>query len=471
MSHILTFDLGTTYFKVCLFDDAGEIIAVRRAVPPTHISDAERHELPVDRFRDVLNDAVLEIADSVEGGLRHVVAISFATQANSFTLLDEHDQPLTPFIMWPDNRACPAEPQIKALSKLDSFYQTTGIPDISGQFLPAKLHWLKQHEPDIWSQTRRVCLISDYLTLWLTGQHATEAGTAGLTGLIDIHQIRWWPDALKHMSIPEGWLPKVVRAGTDLGCIREDIATTWGLPADCRFVVGCLDQYAGTIGAGNVTPGGVAETTGTVLATVRCAGRFDPNASQGVFQGPGCDDHTWYQMVFGDTSANLLEAFRNSLPDRPSYEALCDLASKVPQGSDGLHVDASQVHHPEHMFLNQTDQHTTGHQVRAILEAVAYALNQQINALRGKTPPSRIRSVGGAARSELWLQIKADVLGIPVQAMTCPEPTSLGAAILAICSLRNTPIKPLASQLVQTRPTIYPDKESHNIYTQRPGND
>ncbi len=459
MSHILTFDLGTTYFKVCLFDNTGQLIAVRRASPPIVRSKDGRCELPAEGFRQVLTEAVLDLSCEVAGGLCDVVAISFATQANSFVLLDEHDQPLTPIIMWPDNRACPTEPLIDELSQMDGFYHTTGIPQMSGQFMPAKLLWLKKHEPKIWSRAKRVCLISDYLTLWMTGQHVTEAGTAGLTGLVDIHKVGWWPQACKRLSITDAWLPRVVRAGTDLGVIHHETATTLGLPQSCRFVVGCLDQYAGAIGAGNVTPGGVSETTGTVLATVRCADRFNPAVSAGVFQGPGADEHTWYQMVFGDTSANLLEAYRNSLLDRPGYEALCDLASEVSSGCDGLRIDASDSSGHSSMFVGLTELHTSGHRVRAILESVAFALDEQIGILCGDDQPPLIRSVGGAARSDLWLQIKADVLGLPLQATTCPEPTSLGAAILAASALGWGDLHPLCDQWVRTLPPHTPQRQ------------
>jgi xylulokinase len=464
VAHILTFDLGTTYFKVCLFDDTGQLLEVRRAAPPIVRSNDDRCELPVEGFRRVLTEAVLDLGRSVTGGLSEVAAISFATQANSFVLLDEHDQPLTPIIMWPDNRACPAEPLVDELSRMDGFTRTTGIPQMSGQFMPAKLIWLKKHEPKVWSQAKRMCLISDYLTLWLTGQHVTEAGTAGLTGLIDIQKIQWWPEACQHLSIPNSWLPHVVRAGTDLGAINREMAEALGLPSCCRFVVGCLDQYAGAIGAGNVTPGGVSETTGTVLATVRCADLFNPNVPQGVFQGAGPDDRTWYQMAFGDTSANLLEAYRNSLPDRPQYEALCDLASEVSPGCDGLRIDTCDLSGLDSMFLGLTEQHTPGHRVRAILEAVAFALSDQLCTLCGDDRPAYIRSVGGAARSDLWLQIKADVLNLSVQATACPEPTSLGTAILAAGSLHETHIKTLAEHWVRPRPANHPDPATHHRY-------
>lgn len=94
------------------------------------------------------------------------------------------------------------------------------------------------------------------------------------------------------------------------------------------MVVGCLDQYAGAIGCGNVRPGCMSETTGTVLATVRCASAFRADLQEaGVFQGPGLAEDIIYQMVFGDVSANLLEAYRNTLTDAPSYEELISLAA------------------------------------------------------------------------------------------------------------------------------------------------
>lgn len=465
MSYILTIDLGTTYFKVCLFDDAGQLAAVRRVVPPTVRSDNGLCELPVDGFERVLVGAVRELKTEIAGGLSDVRAVCFATQANSFLLLDNNDHPLTPIILWPDERACPAEPVIRSLSQLDGFYHTTGIPEMSGQFMPAKLRWLRKHEPDVWREASRLCLISDYLTLWMTGQHVTEAGTAGLTGLVDVHQLNWWADACEHVDMPAGFLPHIVRAGTDLGMLRGDAAALFGLPDDCRFIVGCLDQYAGAIGAGNVTPGGVSETTGTVLATIRCADRFNTDASSGIFQGPGHDKDVWYQMVFGDTSANLLEAYRNSLPGRPGYEALCDMAAEVRAGSDGLRVNPGNLSGTNTMFAGLTENHTAGHRVRAILEAVAFALNEQVDMLGGRDRPGFIRSVGGAARSDLWLQIKADVLGLTFQATECAEPTSLGAAILAASSLRDVSVSGLVNDWVRIRRECPAAEDKHRQYT------
>lgn len=464
MAKILTIDLGTTYFKVGLFDDGGELLALQRVAPPIEHPQPDWWELSVAGFRQTIVEAVAKLGAEA-GGLADVAAISFATQANSFALFDDDDQPLMPLILWPDMRAAGWAEPLDRLARLPKFQATTGMPLVMCQMMAAKLLWLQEHRPEAWSSARRVCQISDYLSYWLTGDHVGEAGMLGLSGLVDIHKLDWWPQGCELIGVPSAWLPRVVRAGTDLGPIRADARKLLGLPPECRYVVGCLDQYAGAIGAGNVRAGGVSETTGTVLATVRCADQFDSNPPAGVFQGPGFDPGVYFPMDFCGTSANLLEAYRNSLPDRPDFAVLGDAAAQVPPGAEGLRVrpDAS-VNDPAGIFVNRRAAHGRGHEVRAILEAVAFALADQVGRLYGQQWPAEIRSVGGAARSDLWLQIKADVLDCTVLGTTCPEPTSLGAAMLAGRALGWGDLSDLAQRWVRTRPAHRPDAAAHRTY-------
>ena len=439
MKKILVFDLGTTYFKICLFDDTGRLLGLQRLATPIENPLEGRAEIPIPTFRQSLLEGTRNLSLEV-GGLEDVAALSFASQANSFTLLDQDDQPLTPFILWTDQRALGEDNPLEALVESSEFYQRTGVPSMNHEFLAYKVAWLRRHEPAIVKQTSRLVQISDYLTWWMSGNHLIEAGVAGLTGLADIHQCEWWPEACAHIKLPLSWLPRIVRAGTDAGPINRCVADEFGLPHDCRFIVGCLDQYAGAIGAGNVEPGSVSETTGTVLATVRCSDHFLQDAPNGVFQGPAAWPGHYYQMVFSDISAGLLERYRNSFADRPSFASLDELAAKIPRGAEGLrlHPDAARQK-IDCFFVNRQPHHTRGHEVRAILEAVAAELQRQIESLCGKDRPSLVHSVGGAARSKLWLKIKCEQLGIDVQATNCCEPTSLGAAMLAVHALTKIP--------------------------------
>ena len=444
MPKILVVDLGTTYFKVTLFDSGGCLRDTCRLTPP----------LDVDNIRAVLAQGITELKQRTGSELNDVEAITFASQTNSFVLLDAGDHPLTPIIPWTDRRAADLEPELQQRCELPDFAATTGIPHVNCQFMLAKLLWLQQHRPNIWKQTGKVCLISDYLTLLLTGKHVTEAGTAGLTGLLNIHHCQWWPKALARFEINEQWLPKVVRPATDLGPISSSAAQQFGLPSSCRFVVGCLDQYAGAIGAGNVEPGTVSETTGTVLATVRCADRFATDLGPHVFQGPAFCEGLYWRMAFGNVSANYLHWYRDQLPDRPDFDQLSALASQIEPGADGLKLRTDVALTDAELtsiFDGYTSQHTTGHATRAIMEAVARALGDQVATLSHGNLPAEIRSAGGAARSEVWLQIKADLLDIAVTATECPEPTSLGAAILAEAALKGTDVRSVALHWVRLK--------------------
>jgi xylulokinase len=461
---ILTIDLGTTLFKFALFDRSGRLYEVCRIPPPLADAAPGRMELPADAFATSIAQGIATLQGCI-GSLADVEAVTFATQTNSFLLLDAKGIPLTPIILWPDDRAVAVESEARSRCESNGFSATTGVKQISFQFMVAKLLWLQRQSLGLWRRRERLCLISDYLTLLLTGKHFAEAGAAALTGLVDIHRCQWWPEALARFEIDERIVPSIVRAGADLGPIAPAAARQFGLPASCRFVVGCLDQYAGAIGAGNIEPNMLSETTGTALATVRCADRFFAQAGPGVFQGPAFRERLYWQMAFGDVSANYLQWYRDRLPDRPDFEQLTALAEPIALGADGLRLRTGvALSDIPNVFEGMTPHHTRGHAVRCILESVAVALRGQIASLSDGAVPTEVRCAGGAARSDLWLQIKADILGAPTVATTCPEPTSLGAAMLAEATIGATDLRQIARQWVYLKTPHRPDPTRHQQY-------
>jgi xylulokinase len=118
----------------------------------------------------------------------------------------------------------------------------------------------------------------------------------------------------------------------------------------------------------------------------------------------------------------------------------------------------------EKVFDGLTSRHARGHLVRCILEAVAGALADQATALGEGSLPAEIRCAGGAARNDLWLQIKADVLGVATAATACCEPTSLGAVMLAEASLSGADVREVARHWVQLKPLHRPDPQRHQQY-------
>jgi xylulokinase len=455
---ILVFDLGTTNFKGTLFDINGELKALARIPTPLTNTRGVHSEVSVPAFDAAIQQLAEELRTLAPEDYAAIAAVTFSSQTNSFVLLGPSGEAMTPFIIWNDRRAAAISPPLDAFMALPDFYARSGVPGLSPEFMLAKLYWHQEETAEMWERVDRILLISDYLTWRFTGKYVTEAGVAGLTGLIDIHTLEWRDDALALLALERDSLCDIVRAGTNLGTVTPAASEAFHLPSDCQFVVGCLDQFAGAIGAGNTQSCNVSETTGTVLATVRCAGEFSPSNGSPVFWGPSAQPGRYYQMVFGDVSANLLEAFRNALPDSVGFEVLGEEAEAATGDRLVLPRNLDTPDLLEHVRMWATGE-PRGEAVLAIFEGVAASLNDQLAQLCGASRPEELHSVGGAARSRVWMEIKANALGLPVRAVACPEPTSLGAALLAIHGLTGESLESLAARCVRLEPTIYPNTQ------------
>ncbi len=427
---VLAFDFGTSYFKAALVDAAGTILHVRRE--PTPITRVgPRSEIDPRRFKQIVIDMVRSLASQSPDGLADVRVVSFCTQANTFILLDANDEPLTPLIVWDDARAIELQPWLDQWTSEMRPGQITGIGHLTHQFSPAKFRFLADHNASLWKRVRRICFLGDYFTRWLTGAHATDASIAAMSGLFDVQSWRWSAELCDRVGVNVDWLPEVIPSGSNVGTTRNQAADDLGLPADCQMVMGCLDQHAGAIGVGNLSPGSISETTGTVLATVRCVDAFRPaEIDSPILCGPAGMPGRFYLMVAGDTSANLLESYRNLLPDRPSFEQLDQAAAAYTEDIPQLAWPEPGEDWREPLRQWATTQ-PPGQVVRAIHQAVANALAEQVHLLAGDDLPTLIHCAGGAAKSRLWLTIKANTLGIPMRMPTCEDPALLGAAALA----------------------------------------
>lgn len=431
-TNILSIDLGSTWIKVALVGAEGEFLALDRY----RVSYDQPHpgwcELRWCSLLQGLEQCINGVREAAPKDFHSVAAVTLASQANTFRLLDSQGVAITPLISWMDRRAADADPSIVERAAGLNVPDVTGRPGIEASQAPAKLIWLKLHQPQGWRHASELSFISDSVTEWFTGRRVIELATACMTGMADGHRQIWRPDCCQALGwCGPGSLPHIARAGTDLGPLRPTIAKRLGLAWNCRYVVGCLDQLAGALAAGNTAPGVVSETTGTALTVVQFQSRFDPTRTD-LIQLPGWQADAWFQMAVTRVSAGLLEVYRAAYAPFSTVEELLGLAALSPPGCNGLRLNHDAAERRQQVvFDGLTNRHQRQHEVRAIMEAVASALAGQLNRLCGSRPPLQMRCVGGGARSELWLQIKKTVLGLPVVASECPEPTALGAAMLA----------------------------------------
>jgi len=235
-----------------------------------------------------------------------------------------------------------------------------------------------------------------------------------------------------------------------------------------------MDQIAGAVGAGNIAPGIVSETTGTalVLAATVNEPTYDPRKRLPCYCHalPG----KYLLLPYCQTAGMAFRWFRDQFGRGQSYNQLTALAAEVPPGCEGLvmlpHLtgSTSPYFNPQAkgVFYGLTLQHTRAHFVRAILEAVAFMLRENVELLEElRMDVGELVSLGGGARSTLWLQIKADVTGLPLRTAECEEATSLGVAILTAVGVGLFPdVERACQQMVRMGARIEPNAAHCALY-------
>ncbi|HHU26948.1 MAG TPA: hypothetical protein GXZ56_10070 [Bacteroidales bacterium] len=441
MNCFLGIDLGTSYFKAGIFDENGSLLGLGRhavgkrfpvfreekASPATR--DAVGCELPVAVFWDTLQCCVSGAVRHAGISPREVSALSYSSQANSFILLDEADHPLTPFILWPDERAVEDSDTLGAFSSRAGFLEKTGLgvpPD--RQSMIAKIEWFQEKKPSLWEKVKSIMTISDYLAFILTGERVSDVSTASMTGLLDVPANRWWPDATECYRVQREQLSTPLRTGSRVGNLTAKGAKLIGLSAGTLLFSGGLDHHMVAIGAGIPKMNGLSESTGTVLACVRYRQGYAPRT--GVNTAPGLEENYFFEMAFDDNGAVALEWYRENHARGKTFEELLQEARTVPIGCDGLFARPRANRFKALQGFDPVQKgHREGHFVRAILESTAASLLELVTTLDKERQAGTIVPSGGGAKSSLWLQIKANLLNRPFWVPASGELACKGAAL------------------------------------------
>jgi xylulokinase len=482
----LGIDAGTTSLKAALFDRNGRCRS----------ADRQEYELLTPNPAWVELDAEVywqACCRAIQGALAHcgqpaatVQALAISSQAETLIPVDRDGFPTRRAIVWLDNRAVEEADEIKRQFDPVKLYKITGQPDVTPTWPACKILWIQRHEPQVFERTARFLLLEDYLLYCLTGRYVTETALQTSSLLIDIQTKSWYTPVLGKIGIQTGQLPQLLEPGEVIGPLSPTGAAATGLSTTTLVVSGALDQTAGALGAGNIAPGTMTEMTGGALAIVAttAAPRFDP------LRRIPCHIHavkdTYCLLPWSQTAGMALKWFRDQFYGRDrleaqahgldTYDLMTARAAAVPPGSDGLvvlpHLEGAAC--PEFdpaakaVFYGATLRHTRSHFTRGIMESVAYMLKKNIDLVESlDVPVNDIRSTGGAARSPLWLQIKADVLQKPVTAAESEETACLGAALLAAAATGTfSSLEEGVKHMVRLRPTIYPQSRNQAVYQQ-----
>jgi len=438
MAIYLTFDIGTTSLKTALVDSEGRALAVEPVEYTFQSPRPDWAEMPPETYWQAAVTGTRAVFAKAGVSPSDLAAIGFSSQGETFVPLDSAGRPLYNAIVWTDNRAQDIVDEWGSdwLSR-DYYRAASGYPWLPAGLTLFKIEWLRRNAPDAHKAWKFLCL-PDYLIYRMTGETVTDHVIAQFSGLFDLRTDAWGTRLLEAAGITEEQLPTVLRSGQVAGLLRPEAAAELGVPAGVNVCVGSNDQIAGAVGAGNVRPGMVTETTGTSLALV--ATTPDMLDDTRLVVGRHAEPSWCYAMSFTVTSAIVLKWFRDLCAAGQSYDEFLAEVETVEPGCDGLTVlphfagTAFPTFDPNvrGAFAGLALGHTRAHIARAIMESCACMLRECLEPITAHgLHIGSVRSLGGAARSDAWLQMKADMLGAPVERPVCSDAGSLGAAMLA----------------------------------------
>lgn len=437
---LLGIDVSTTGAKALLVDTDGNVAG--SATSPLTLSTPRAlwsEQDPADWWQGVAK-SVQQVLAETEVAATVIRAIGLTGQMHGLVLLDEAGEVLRPAILWNDQRTGAQCDQIRQRLGRERLIQITGNDALTG-FTAPKILWVQQHEPQIYAKARYVLLPKDYVRYRLTGEFAMDrAGGAG-TLLFDLKKRTWSDEVLQALEIPAAWLPPTYEGPAVTGHVGEEAAAATGLAAGTPVVGGGGDQAAQAVGVGAVQPGIIALTLGTsgvVFATTE-APLVEPEGRLHAFCHAVPD--RWHFMGVMLSAAGSLQWYRDTLAPDVAFDELLAEADPVSAGSEGLlflpYLTGERTPHPDPLargaWVGLTVRHTRAHLTRAVLEGVAFGIKDSFTLIQqaGVGAIEEVRISGGGARSALWRQIIADVLGQALVTVNTTEGAAYGAALLA----------------------------------------
>jgi len=354
-------------------------------------------------------------------------------------MLDEAGQVLRPALIWCDTRTQPQCDWLTEKIGYERLIELTCNPALPN-FTVTKILWVKEHEPEIFEKIRHIMCPKDYVRYRLTGEFAIDVQEASGTLLLDVTNRRWSKEVAEAAGIPESWLPKVYESPEVCARISGTAAGLTGLAAGTPVVAGAGDQGAGAVGMGILQPGSVSATIGTsgVVFAATAAPTKDPKGRLHTFchAVPGL----WHVMGVTQSAGLSFRWLRETFFAAENYDALTAWAAAVPAGSEGLewapYLLGERTPHldPEvrAAFAGISTVHKGEHFVRAVLEGVAYSLQDTFSLFAELGIPVKgIRLGGGGARGPLWRKIQAGIYGHAVEVLTAEEGGAFGCALMA----------------------------------------
>jgi gluconokinase len=433
--YIIGLDIGTSSTKSIVRRTDGVTKMVFQQSYPIEQPLPGYSEQDPDLILAAVKQGISRAVEEMEGP---PAAISFSSAMHSIMALDAGGKPLTPLIIWADNRSEGCADRIKASPEGGLIYRQTGTPIHAMSPLP-KLCWLKEEQPGIFSRSAMFLGIKEYILYHLLGEYYVDHSIASATGMFDIHTLKWNETALKMAGVKAGQLPRPVSADHLFPGILPERAVELGIPAATPIIIGGSDGCLAQLGSRAMDPGHATLTIGTSGA-MRMAGSSakvderqrlftylltdDVYISGGATNNGGVVIQWMVEQLFRLPVQQLGELVQAALETEPDH--LICLPYLFGERAPIWDSSASAS------FIGIRQYHDNRHFIRAAIEGICFALLSIREALTETIGPvNKVSVSGGFTSTPGWIQLLANIFEQEMYCLQSGDASAEGAILLA----------------------------------------
>src|SRR6056297_176369 len=462
----LGIDVGTTGIKALVVNEKGQVLKQYNSSLKLTVPKPGWAEQDPDDWLKAVMELLKEVSKEYD-----IKSISFSGQMHSLVMLDKNDQVLRNAILWCDQRTtAQCQKATERIGGEQSVIRLIANPILEG-FTLGKILWVKENEPQIYHQVKRVMMPKDYICMKLGGEYGTDYSDASGTAYLNVYDSSWSQEIFEQLNIDPSILPPVFESQKVRGILKADLAQELGWK-DTLIVSGGADNAVAAYGIGISKPGDTMVsigTSGTVLtATEKGEPDFDGKIHFFHHVLPGQK----YYMGVMLSAAHSLNWVLKTFDIQWTFEDLEKKIAQIKPGSGGvlflpyLNGERTPLRDPNArgVLFGLSSKTTSEEVIRAVIEGVTFGLRDSFELIKEKTEIKTIRAVGGGAKNKTWCSIIADNLKMPISVPENDEGGAYGAAMLAAkgAGIQEEEL----ANWVQINETIQPNPENYKIYDQ-----
>lgn len=485
-NYVLGMDCGTTNIKAIILGDDGTVVASESRASTFILPGPDMQEQDADSWWENTKEIFKSLTSQVdERVVRKIRGISISSHTVSMLPVDEKGRPVRNALTYQDGRSADNLRHIVDTIGFEHFVEIVGgQPSVA--FLPNKILWFKENEPELFAKTYKFLQASSYINYKLTGKMTSDIDQATRTQCLDIRTMSWSKEIGEVIGVNlDEMLPELKLIDEIIGFVTEEAAAETGLREGIPVIAGCSDAMASVYALGISRLGEMGESSGTTSLVFVGSDKKSASDIPVVTRPCAIDGMPWIFDAPIQTSGAALKWYIETFAAREQIEAeqrgeniysyLNELALESKAGAGGLFFFPYLLgeraplwnDYARGMFIGLGMNTTRADLIRAVFEGTAFALRHVVETVKEAGAMAEcLRICGGGAKSRTWCQIKASMLHMPVHVLDEKSgDVPVGDALLVGRKVGVFPdLTDAAKKIIKVKEVIEPVKEWEEVY-------